>query len=64
MRRDKLTWKAELVVELMQLVDDKNGSRDCQDRRDDFEGQFFVKLENFMLYNRKQGENNSVFKIF
>jgi len=64
MGRDKLSWKAELVVELMQLIDDKNPSRDCQDRRDDVESQFFVKLAYFMLYNTKQGENNSVFKIF
>jgi len=34
------------VDELMQLVDDKNPNRDCQDMRvwrDDVEGQFYVK---------------------
>jgi len=64
MRRDKLSWKAELVAELMQLIDCKNPTKDCQDRRDDVEGQFFVKLTYFMLYKTKQRENNSVFKSF
>jgi len=39
--RDKLSWKAELVEKLLQLIDDKIPSRDCQDRRNDVEGQFF-----------------------
>jgi len=31
----------ELVEKLMQLIDDKIPSRDCQDRKDDVEGQIF-----------------------
>lgn len=63
-RRGEFSWEAKLVDKLMQLVDEKNPSRDCQDRRvqrDDVKG-LFVKSLYFILHNTEQGENNNIFK--